>query len=91
MGKVIFDITASLDGFVAGPNDSPENPMGDGGMRLFDWYFSDSETSRSPEFIEPEIRDEATRTVGALVGADACTTTRMGGTASTPCTCRFLL
>ena len=68
MGEVIFDITASLDGFVAGPNDSPENPMGDGGMRLFDWYFPDSETSRSPEFIDPEILDEATRTVGALVG-----------------------
>lgn len=68
MGKVVFDITASLDGFVAGPNDSPENPMGDGGMRLFDWYFSDSETSRSPESIEPEIRDAATQMVGALVG-----------------------
>ena len=68
MGKVIFDITASLDGFVAGPNDSPENPMGDGGMRLFDWYFSDTETSRSPEHIDPEIREEAFQTVGALVG-----------------------
>ena len=68
MGKVIFDITASVDGFVAGPNDSPENPMGDGGMRLFDWYFSESETSRSPESIDPEIRDQATQTVGALVG-----------------------
>jgi dihydrofolate reductase len=31
-------MTMSLDGFVAGPNDSPENGMGDGGMRLFDWY-----------------------------------------------------
>ncbi len=40
MGKVIFDITASLDGFVAGPNVGPERPMGDGGMRLFEWYFS---------------------------------------------------
>jgi dihydrofolate reductase len=68
MGKVIFDITASVDGFVAGPNDSPENPMGDGGMRLFDWYFSESETDRSPESMDPEIREQATRTVGALVG-----------------------
>jgi dihydrofolate reductase len=68
MGKVIFDITASVDGFVAGPNDSPENPMGDGGMRLFDWYFSESEPDRSPESMDPEIREEATRTVGALVG-----------------------
>ena len=38
MGKVTFNMTMSLDGFVAGPNDGPENGMGDGGMRLFDWY-----------------------------------------------------
>lgn len=40
MGKVIFNMTMSLDGFVAGPNDSPENGLGDGGDRLFNWYFS---------------------------------------------------
>jgi dihydrofolate reductase len=27
----------SLDGFVAGPDDGPEDPMGRGGFRLFDW------------------------------------------------------
>ena len=40
MGKVVFNITVSLDGFVAGPNDSPENGLGDGGDALFNWYFS---------------------------------------------------
>jgi len=40
MGKVVFNMTMSLDGFVAGPNDGPENGLGDGGDRLFDWYFS---------------------------------------------------
>jgi dihydrofolate reductase len=30
----------SLDGFIAGPNDGPEQPLGEGGMRLFDWYSS---------------------------------------------------
>jgi dihydrofolate reductase len=30
----------SLDGFVSGPNDGPDNPLGDGGERLFDWYRS---------------------------------------------------
>lgn len=40
MGKVIFNMTVSLDGFVAGPNDSPENGLGDGGGPLFNWYFS---------------------------------------------------
>ena len=29
----------SLDGFVAGPNQSVENPLGIGGMRLHDWAF----------------------------------------------------
>ncbi len=40
MGKVTFNMTMSLDGFVAGPNDGPENSLGDGGDRLFKWYFS---------------------------------------------------
>jgi len=34
---VIFDITTSVDGFVAGPNASLENPLGEGGMQLHDW------------------------------------------------------
>ena len=40
MGKVVFNMTMSLDGFVAGLNDGPENGLGDGGDRLFEWYFS---------------------------------------------------
>ena len=33
MRKVTFNMTMSLDGFVAGPNDNPENGLGDGGER----------------------------------------------------------
>jgi dihydrofolate reductase len=40
MGKVVFNMTVSLDGFVAGPNDSPQKGLGDGGDALFNWYFS---------------------------------------------------
>jgi dihydrofolate reductase len=48
MGKVVFNMTVSLDGFVAGPNDSPEKGLGDGGDALFNWYFSgDTEISLS--------------------------------------------
>src|SRR5437764_15212851 len=39
MTRVIVDLTLSVDGFIAGPNDGPDNPLGDGGTRLFDWYF----------------------------------------------------
>jgi dihydrofolate reductase len=37
MGKVIAEITASLDGFVAGPNPTLEEPLGESGERLHDW------------------------------------------------------
>ena len=40
MGKVAMGLTMSLDGFIAGPNDGPGHPLGEGGMRLFDWYSS---------------------------------------------------
>ena len=39
MGVLTADISMSLDGFIAGPNDSPENPLGDGGERLHEWMF----------------------------------------------------
>jgi dihydrofolate reductase len=42
MSKVIFGNSISLDGFVAGPNDGPENGLGDGGEALFRWYNSGS-------------------------------------------------
>ncbi len=35
----ILEISMSLDGFVAGPNVSIDNPMGDGGEHIHDWLF----------------------------------------------------
>lgn len=40
LGKVVTGLSMSLDGFIAGPNDGPERPLGDGGERLFNWYSS---------------------------------------------------
>ena len=39
MSRVTIDITISLDGFVAGPNQSVENPIGENGDRLHRWMF----------------------------------------------------
>jgi dihydrofolate reductase len=39
MSKLRLNIAMSLDGFVAGPNQSVDNPLGLGGMRLHDWAF----------------------------------------------------
>lgn len=39
MTSVICDMSMSLDGYVTGPNDSRENPFGDGAGMLHDWIF----------------------------------------------------
>ena len=39
MGKVRAIITMSLDGYVAGPDQSEENPLGIGGEELHEWMF----------------------------------------------------
>ncbi len=39
MGKFRFGLAVSLDGFVAGPDQSEENPLGIGGIGLHEWVF----------------------------------------------------
>ncbi len=77
MGKVTTAFSMSLDGFVAGPNDSPQNPLGDGGERLFRWYFSGNANVEVPSGngtfkMNKDGADmvlEASRSVGVLVTA----------------------
>jgi dihydrofolate reductase len=37
--KVFFDVGLSLDGYMAGPNARPGNPLGDGGPAMHGWVF----------------------------------------------------
>ncbi len=77
MGKVTTGFSMSLDGFVAGPNDSPDNALGDGGDRLFKWYFSGDATHEVPSgnrtfMMSKEGADmvrEASQSAGVLVTA----------------------
>ena len=39
MSQVIADITMTLDGFIAGPNDGVEKPLGEGGERIHEWLY----------------------------------------------------
>ena len=39
MARFFLDISMSLDGFVAGPNATLEEPLGKGGERLHEWVF----------------------------------------------------
>jgi len=44
MSKTVLYMSMSLDGFIAGPNETPDNPLGDGGYRLHDWDFTATST-----------------------------------------------
>ena len=37
MGKIVAEISVSLDGYVAGPNPTLEQPLGEGGDQLHEW------------------------------------------------------
>lgn len=56
MGKVVVGLSMSLDGFIAGPNDGPGNPLGDGGARLFDWWSAGTERIGSDDRFNPPAR-----------------------------------
>ena len=63
MATVRVHMSTSLDGFVAGPDISVEQPMGVGGERLHEWMFTPSD----PTDIETAAEMFSTRTTGAVV------------------------
>jgi dihydrofolate reductase len=51
VSKVVIDMSMSLDGFVAGPDDGKAHPLGrHGGEHIFDWYVSGDEEYHDPLF-----------------------------------------
>jgi dihydrofolate reductase len=74
MPRLKLDISMSLDGYVAAPDQTLEDPLGKGGMRLHEWVFGlrsfreqhgmDGGESTSPD---NEIVAEITRGIGAVV------------------------
>src|ERR1043166_75207 len=80
MGKGRTGHATSLDGFIAGPNDGPEAPMGKGGERLLAWYMGGDTEYRLPGTemvfkVSPQtaeyLRETSTTTGAARVAASA--------------------
>jgi dihydrofolate reductase len=59
MGKVRFSISMSMDGYIAGPNPSLEDPLGEGGMQLHEWALA-LEAWRRPHGLEGGEVNEST-------------------------------
>jgi dihydrofolate reductase len=74
-GLVFIDISMSVDGYIAGPNDGPENGLGDGGEALHEWVvklstwreqhgLSGGETNPDAEVLEESLVDTGASIVG---------------------------
>jgi dihydrofolate reductase len=73
MNSVTCHISISLDGFVAGPNQSIDNPIGEGGMRLHQWVFA-TDSWRGQHGLDggertadAEVVEEVVQGVGAYI------------------------
>lgn len=73
MTKLTLDITMSLDGFIAGPNRTVEQPLGEGGERLHEWIFGAASwraqhgQSGGEAGTDDEVYREAVAATGAYV------------------------
>jgi len=72
MTPVVTALSVSADGYIAGPNDGPGNPLGDGGLRLFQWYTDgDTQSAFYPDFklsaASARVFDEGAAAVGAVI------------------------
>jgi dihydrofolate reductase len=61
VSATVLYMSMSLDGFIAGPNERPDNGLGDGGNRLHEWYFGDESSD-----VNRQVVDEFMAT-GAIV------------------------
>jgi dihydrofolate reductase len=73
MSSTVLYMSMSLDGFIAGPNEGPDNGLGDGGERLHEWVFSGAPAGESgvpgrPPSVNGEIYDEFMSTGAVVAG-----------------------
>ena len=73
MARLIGDISISLDGFVAGPNPSLEQPLGEGGDLLHEWALATTSWREShgheggEKNADADVIEESLRATGAVV------------------------
>src|SRR3954454_19099020 len=66
MAATVLYMSMSLDGFIAGPNEVPDNGLGDGGDRLHDWFFAAG--SRQLGGVNGQVAGESMATGAVVAG-----------------------
>jgi dihydrofolate reductase len=72
MSATVLSMSMSLDGFIAGPNETRDNGLGDGGMRLHEWIFAgpgrDPGTVARPPGVNGQVFGELMATGAVVAG-----------------------
>ena len=73
MSATVLYMSMSLDGFIAGPNEGPDNGLGDGGERLHEWTLVDEPRGGSgipgrPSGVNGQVYDEMMSTGAVVAG-----------------------
>ena len=73
MSATVLYMSMSLDGFIAGPNERPDNPLGDDGHRLHEWLSGGEPSGSSglpgrPSGVNGQVVDEAMSTGAVVAG-----------------------
>jgi dihydrofolate reductase len=70
VSATVLYMSMSIDGFIAGPNERPDNGLGDGGLRLHDWLMTDVdlEAIRRSGSVNGKIVDEFMATGATVAG-----------------------
>ena len=68
MSASVLYMSMSLDGYIAGPNDGPGNPGGDGFGRLHEWYGDSQPSGAGASKASAEFLDEMNATGAVLAG-----------------------
>jgi dihydrofolate reductase len=72
MSATVLYMSMSLDGFIAGPNEGPDNGLGDGGHRLHEWAMTggdvDLEAIRRSGGVNGQVVDEFMSTGATVAG-----------------------
>ncbi len=64
MNRIVCHVSISLDGFIAGPDQSRDDPIGVGGLRLHQWHFDAGEPVHE---ADAGPRDELAQDRGAYI------------------------
>ena len=67
MSASVLYMAMSLDGYIAGPNDGPDNPGGDGFARLHEWFITPDGEFFRPSGQAGELYDENMSGYGAVL------------------------